>query len=396
MGKSAFSTQAFYKKDVSSSPCAATAPKILPHDDGFTQLEVDAGYNPLDRLWQPSGEYEEVCISQIHPGPTRILFTGRIVNYTPALLDANNTYTRPAHQLIVTDDTGAIGVKLVPIGIPVSFLVIGQLVTIWASWTGAAARSSEGSIPFVTMYTSINPADVGSKQFIRFLPDSAENRHLCRLPLEYGDDKQKLKPLPGLMTLGQYLKSGHDTQGARIIVCVKNIGCRKRITPHNRTKTVELLEVTVWDDTASCVLTLWEDKVNSAKLWKPNMTILLLTSPNYIGPRDGKLPPMKAGLSLSHNTLVDVDPNFADANWLRKWVRNRIKNETVYVPFPQDVWNIKEAVYGPIRPLFTLAEVDDFARTDPATDFTGKLSVTVLGVNLLGLYRKKMLCCTEW
>ncbi|KAK2019369.1 hypothetical protein LZ32DRAFT_548664 [Colletotrichum eremochloae] len=392
---SATSIQAFYKKEPPTSPRTAPADRWPRKDDGFTQAEINYGHNPLDRPWNPSEDYETVCIGDIQLGPTRIRFTGRIVNYAPAFLDIKKTYSRPAHQLIITDDTGAIGVSLVPIGIPVSRLVIGQLVTVWASWIGTAVGSNHGNIPFVTMYTPINPADVGTKQFIQFLPHTTENQGLCRVPLEYDDHGQKPKLLSGLMTLRQYLKTGHDIRGARIIVCIKGFGARKRIKMQERTKEAELLEVSVCDDTTSCVLTLWEDKASSAKLWKPNETILLLTNPKFVPPRDIKPLPTSACISLNYNTLVDVDPNFQDANWLREWVAKRVEREAVFFPFPEGVWNAEVAINGPIRPLFTLAEVDDFARADPATDFTGKLNLTVLGINLLELHRRKMMFCME-
>ncbi|OHE94023.1 hypothetical protein CORC01_10715 [Colletotrichum orchidophilum] len=392
----AFSIQAFYQREVSTTPNNALRDSMMqPPDDGFTQAEVESGQNPLGRPWNPSGEYSEVHIGHIQPGPNRICFTGRIVNYVPAFLVSKVTYSRPAHQLIVVDGTGAIAVKLVPIGIPVSLLVIGQLVTIWATWAGITGGSNHLRIPYVTMYTPINPTEVGTKQFIQFLPDTAENQRLCRTPIECDRDQQEPKPLPGLMTLCQYLKTGHDISGARIIVCVKSVGSRRRIITRDLAREAELIEVTVWDDTASCVLTLWDDKADSAKFWKPNETILLFTSPKFVSPRDSKPTPTNAGISLSYNTLVDVDPDFQDAKWLRQWVKNRVKKDTVCVPFPKDIWNAKEAVYGPVRALFTLAEVDDFARADPASDFTGKLNLAILGTDLLGHSRRKMLCCTE-
>ncbi|KAF6826749.1 nucleic acid-binding protein [Colletotrichum plurivorum] len=392
---SGLSIQAFYKKELLQSPRKASASSKHLQDDGFTKKEVEARNNPLDRPWTPLEEYREVCIAHIEPGPGLIRFNGRIVNYSAAFLDSKNIYSRPAHQLIVKDDTGAISVKLVPIGIPVSHLIIGQLVTVWASWTGAASNSQQGGIPFVSLYTPVNPIDVGTKQFIQFVPETPDAQSQCRVPLEYESNGPNPKPLPGLMTLGQYLKTGHDTRGSRILVCVKSIGSRKRIMVHDHTREAELVEVTVWDDTATCVLTLWEDKANSASLWRPNGTILLLTSPKFIAPRQPTPTSSPAGIGLSYNTLVDVDPDFTDADWLRNWVKDTAKKESIYIPFPKDVWNAQEAVHGPLRPLFTLAEVDDFARTDPATDFTGKLSLIILGMDLLGLHRRKMLCCIE-
>ncbi|KAJ0286316.1 hypothetical protein CBS470a_005924 [Colletotrichum nupharicola] len=231
------------------------------------------------------------------------------------------------------------------------------------------------------MYTPINPADVGTKQFIRFITDTPTTQNIARVPLDYERDDPNARPLPNLMTLGQYLKTGHDTAAAiRLIVCVKSIGSRKRVTINDR-REAELVEVT-------------DDKANSAKLWKPNDTVLLLTSPKFNPPRETK-PPKPAGVGLTYNTLIDVDPDFPDGNWLHQWVKNRAKKECVCIPFPKDVWNTEVAVHGPIRPLFTFAEVDEFARADPAMDFTGKLCLTVLGLDLLGLYRRKMLCCIE-
>ncbi|KXH54471.1 hypothetical protein CSAL01_00627 [Colletotrichum salicis] len=376
---SASSIQTFFPREVSTTPHSASRDRTgPPRVDGFTQAEIESGHNPLDRIWNPSEEYSEVRIGQIELGPNRICFTGRVVNYTPALLDSKNNYSRPAHQLIVVDGTGAIA-----------------LVTIWATWVGSTGGSHYGSIPYVTTYTPINPVDVGTRQFIQFLPDTVENQQLYRTPLECDQGKHDPKPLPGLMTLCQFLKTGYDTAGARIIVCVKSIGSRKRVVTKGRSRELELLEITVWDDTASCVLTLWEDKANSARFWKPNETMLLFTSPKFVAPRDNKSAPTNASIGLDHNTLIDVDPDFQDAKWLRQWVVKRVKKDSVYMPFPRDIWNAEEAVHGPVRALFTLAEVDDFARADPASDFTGKLNLTILGIDLLGLSRRKMLCCIE-
>ncbi|KAK1488259.1 hypothetical protein CCUS01_14734 [Colletotrichum cuscutae] len=393
---SAPSIQAFYQREVPATPQDASRDRTgFPRADGFTQAEVESGHDPLGRIWNPSEEYSEVHIGQIEPGPNRICFTGRVVNYAPALLDSKNNYNRPAHQLIIVDGTGAIAVKVVPIGIPASLLVIGQLVTIWATWVGSTGGSHHTSIPYVTTWTPINPTNVGSKQFLQFLPDTIENQQLYRMPLECDRGKQDPKPLPGLMTLCQYLKMGHEIAGARIVVCVKSIGSRKRVKSRNNPREFELLEVTVWDDTASCLLTLWEDKANSARFWKPNKTMLLFTSPKFVPPSDNKSLPLSASIGLDHNTLIDIDPNFQDANWLRQWVKKSVKKESVYVPFPNDIWNAEEAIHGPVRALFTLGEVDDFARADPASDFTGKLNLTILGIDLLGLHRRKMLCCIE-
>ncbi|KAL0942513.1 uncharacterized protein CTRU02_200399 [Colletotrichum truncatum] len=376
------SIQAFYEREVAT--LSSTEPPSIrqPQDNGFTQAEIEARTNPLGRSWAPSVEYQELDIAHIQPGPALIRFTGRIINYAPSFLDSKNIYSRPAHLLIVKDDTGAVAVKLMPIGIPASCILIGQLVTVWASWAGTEATSNQGSIPFVMMHTPINPADVGTKQFIQFVSETPATQSLCRTPMECEPNKLNSSPLPGLMTLGQYLKTGHDTCGARILVSIKSIGARKHILTHDRTRETELLEVN-------------EDKANSAKLWSPNETVLLLTNPKFVAPRENRSTQSPAGIGLNYNTLIDVDPNFPDSHWLRQWAKTRARKERIHFPFPEDVWNVDEAIHGHTRALFTLAEVDDFARTDPATEFTGKLNLTVLGVSLLDLHRRRMLCCTE-
>lgn len=49
-------------------------------------------------------------------------------------------------------------------------------------------------------------------------------RTLSKPPLGYSRDKQ----LPGLMTLMGFVEGGHDTATAKVLLCVKSIGGRKR------------------------------------------------------------------------------------------------------------------------------------------------------------------------
>ena len=46
----------------------------------------------------------------------------------------------------------------------------------------------------------------------------------CRIPLHYEEGEQ----LVGMMTISSYLDGGHEISDAKILVCVKSIGSRKK------------------------------------------------------------------------------------------------------------------------------------------------------------------------
>ncbi|KAK0719704.1 hypothetical protein B0H67DRAFT_643026 [Lasiosphaeris hirsuta] len=200
------------------------------------------------------------------------------------------------------------------------------------------------------------------------------------------------------MSLRAYMNSGHEgVPDVKILVCVSSIGARK--TVKSRPKSVKeqstdlsLIEVDVFDETANCALKLWEDKVSSARTWIPNRTVLLISNPYYRQPDKRGT---SSGLGIGITSMVDVDPDFPDAHWLRREAVNRTKKESVYIPFPDGLWDAEIAIHGPDRTLFTLADVDDFARDDPAHIFTGKLNLIILGVRIIENWRRNMLCCFE-
>lgn len=96
-------------------------------------------------------------------------------------------------------------------------------------------------------------------------------------------------------------------------------------------------------------------------------------------------------------TLVDVDPSIPDADWLRRWSIRQRSREAINPPFPEDVFNYHAVQSGPVRCLFTITELDEFARAAPAETFQGYLSVIIMEVKLLDCFKRNVLlsgeCC---
>lgn len=89
----------------------------------------------------------------------------------------------------------------------------------------------------------------------------------------------------------------------------------------------ECVNINIFDDTADASLTLWGDATASATPWKPSQTVLLLTNPGWRIDR-------RAWISLTANTLVDVNPCISDADWLRKFAQRLTRRECVQPAWP--------------------------------------------------------------
>ncbi|KAK0108955.1 hypothetical protein ONS96_002793 [Cadophora gregata f. sp. sojae] len=210
---------------------------------------------------------------------------------------------------------------------------------------------------------------------------------ICRTPLEY----KKGHPLPGLMTLDTWLKGGHDgVTGAKILVCVKSLGGRKTIKRKDGAES-DLADVGLFDHTGEVRMTLWNSQIDSCKDWQPGSTILLLSNPGYKVQFSGK-----GSVGITHQTMIDVEPDFPDADWLRKYAAGLMKKESLNVAWPEGVWDVEAAEYGVVRMLFTLAELDRWVRSDGNQTFTGMINVTIMEMSLVSLHRRNMLMCAEW
>lgn len=265
---------------------------------------------------------------------------------------------------------------------------LGQRVTIWASFIGVTAGGEFNSTP---CSTSISLGRPGTTHIV--FHHDAEGSDLYRSPLgsNPGDDSD----LPGLMTLQQFLHTGGECDHSKILVCVRSVGLRKTVRPRSREVSVNLIEVGVFDHTASTMLTLWGDKTSSASSWLPNKTFLLISMPVYKAPKRDVRDQM-AHLAIGFHTTVEVDPDFARASWLRTTIKRLQERKAFFVHFPTEEWNKVLGSGGPERVLYTIAELEESIMGEEGQNFTGKLNVMLLQTSLLEFWRLNTICCTEW
>lgn len=156
------------------------------------------------------------------------------------------------------------------------------------------------------------------------------------------------------MTLKSFLHDGNEIADAKILVCVKSIGCKKTITT-KKGANLELLEVAIFDDTADSILKLWGAVTGTAKDWRASKTVLLISRPGIKFEYNGK-----GSLGLSPASMVDVEPAFVDAEWLREYAAKAHRAESMRQDWPEGVFDVDEATNGTCRILFTIADVDEW------------------------------------
>ncbi|OWO97470.1 hypothetical protein B2J93_5283 [Marssonina coronariae] len=377
------SVQSFYQREVLAGKGVADASPVKP-GDGFTEGELSDALDPLSRQWNPAREYEELGIAQLVPGPHAVTFVGRVVNLGTFLgISPKQPKATGFHSLIVKDDLAAISIKLYFAHHPYP-LQLGQLLSLWTVFISNQSKTSPPALPCVAVSANMFPGRVTSDHVLLHTTPSTDG--VCHAPLGY----RRGHALPGLMTLDSWLQGGHDgVAGARILVCVQSIGARKTIQRRDGTESA-LAEVGIFDHTGACRMTLWAGQVASAEPWQPGRTILLITGPGYKAQPSGR-----GSVSILHATMLDVEPDFPDAAWLRRYATARTKRESLKAEFPEGVWDVESAETGVVRMLFTLAELDRWVRSDGDQTFTGFLNVTIMDISLVTLHRRNMLMCSE-
>ncbi|KAI0470673.1 hypothetical protein GGR56DRAFT_683713 [Xylariaceae sp. FL0804] len=393
------SIQTFYSREV--APGSSTGHDALrpgaAEGDGFTSSEVEAALNPLAQPWAPSRPYETRPIMLLELGCRNYQITGRLVNFTsPSSLAGDQGRSEGHYFLVVADGSAAIAVKLLTPRASDCQPLLGQRVTLWTSYIADPAKARIGQIPLCLFATTLYPGRNGATHIVFHADAPASPDHSAlRCPLLIASTRDH-DSLPGLMTLKSFLSSGYDLGEGKILVCVRSVGPRRTVRPKKREGTLDLVEVGIFDDTAACVLKLWQDKVASAKTWTPNHTVLLISQPSCrIADRLSPQGAVSFEIGIAYSTMVDVDPDIPEAEWLRTKVQNMAKRESVLVSFPSQTWDIEQAIHRLNRVLYTLAEVDEQVRQDPTCNFTGKLNVIIIEMNLMESWRKNTTCCVE-
>jgi len=229
-------------------------------------------------------------------------------------------------------------------------LKLGQLLSVWTVFISDTSKSDIPKLPNVLVHANLFPGRVTSDH-VMIHTNASSSDGICRTPLEY----KRGQPLPGLMTLDNYLSSGHDgVTGVKILVCAKSIGGKKKISRKDGGGEMELADVVLFDHTGEVRLTVWNEIIESAKCWKPAETVLLISNPGYRVGFNGK-----GNLAIIAGTMVDVEPEGADAEWLRKFAAGLTKKESLCLTVSEE-WDVEACEYGVNRMFFTLAELDNW------------------------------------
>ena len=172
--------------------------------------------------------------------------------------------------------------------------------------------------------------------------------------------------------------------------------------------TTENVNLRVHDDTAEATLGLWgtcafspfggpfkqaagdadADSSTSSRGWFPGETVLLIQAPGWKIDRS-------TYLNITGATIVDVNPAIPDTDWLRRWALRQKSREAINPSFPEGIFDYELARYGPERCLFTIAELDEFARRATNETFQGYLSLVIMEVKLLDCSKRQMLFSNE-
>ncbi|KAF2199677.1 hypothetical protein GQ43DRAFT_375678 [Delitschia confertaspora ATCC 74209] len=348
--------------------------------DGFTAEEIDAVLNPSSNRWTPTADYEEADIGDLQPGTVRVTFMGRIVNFYDQVTPSKRPLAaKGCLKLTVADDTGALTVRLWYANVKYQFQ-LGQLITIW---TVHISQGEHGMLASSTapLFTSIFPERDRSCYIM--IHENRDNRFICKRPYSLKENQE----LSGLMTVKNFVDGGYDVDNCKILVCVKSIGARKKFTTKKGGE-CENVHVGIFDDTAEATLTLWGPMTASVSSWRPSHTILLISNPGWKIDR-------KTWLSLNANTRIDIDPEFNDAVWLRFFAQRLTKKEHINPPFPEGVFDTASVEEAPVRILYRLADIDEFARANPKERFMGYISVLITELNIVALRRRYRFMCTE-
>ncbi|KAL8672372.1 MAG: hypothetical protein Q9168_003168 [Polycauliona sp. 1 TL-2023] len=348
------SIQSFFQPEIPTAQPAVT--DTDEKGNGFTTTEVKAFLYSTPHAWKPRMPYEDVQIGKLVPGPRCVRLVARIVN----VCDQPSSTSKLPHPVKRCLN---VLVKLWYLKVDYQ-LRLGQLVSIWATLISSADTSKTVSITIQNAACMVDLFPERDKSGYFMVLADRDDGTLSKTPLGYSPDTQ----LPGLMTLMTFIDGGHDLPTARVMLCVKSIGGRKKFTT-KKGDVMDLINVMIFDDTCDATLALYGRVASSAAYWKPSHTILLLSNPGF---RSDKRPT----LSISANTYADVDPRLGDAEWLRSFAQRLTTREVVNVPFPE-------------------GGMQEQNRSFLSQDFMGYLSVLVLELNIMTMQQRGRIFCAE-
>ena len=106
------SIQSFFEKDPAARKSkAVNGDSQTESNDGFTEAEVEAALHPKLHKWVPRGEYENMDIGSLIPGPGCVALIGRIVNFYDQPTPSKRPHAaRGCFKVIIKDDTGVMTV----------------------------------------------------------------------------------------------------------------------------------------------------------------------------------------------------------------------------------------------------------------------------------------------
>ncbi|KAJ4990105.1 hypothetical protein SVAN01_04386 [Stagonosporopsis vannaccii] len=353
------------------------------NNDGFTASEVHSVMQPADaatlNTWTPTADYEEADLGALEPGPRNLMLMGRVVNFHDVAKPSKRHKAAQGYsKIMLADDTGVLTVRLWYANVEYKFR-LGQLITVWTIHVSKSSEHNALAPNSAPLFTTIFPE--GERNCHLMIHENSDNGTQFRRPFNCTDSEA----LPGLMTLATLTDSGYDVEEPKLLVCVKSIGARQRYINRNGT-TSELLTLGVFDDTADATLTLYSSLCESAAALQPSKTILLISNPGWRIERIAKL-------SLNANSRIDIDPDTSDTRRLRALAQHLTKKNHVNPPFPAiDVSSYEES---PVRVLYSFADIDDLARTNPHEELQGYVSCVITSINIIVPYKRNMLLSAE-
>ncbi|KAI4651985.1 hypothetical protein J4E93_002182 [Alternaria ventricosa] len=358
------------------------------NSDVFTAKEVQstpAAGATTAGTWAPTLDYEEADLDTLEPGPCNLTLMGRVVYFNDQSKPSkSHKAAQGCIKILLADDTGVLTVRLWYNNTQYK-LKLGQLLSVWTVHISNSSEHNSLAPNTAPLFTTIFPE--GERHCHVMVHENSDDGTRFKRPYGVRDNRV----LSGLMTLKTFTDGGYDIEEPKLLVCVKSIGARKKYINRNST-TSELITLGIFDDTSDGLLTLYSSMCDLASLFVPSETVLLISNPGW---RIDKM----AKLTISGNSRVDIDPDMGDARRLRALAQRLTKKEHVNPPFPIADDVVEGFENAAVRALYTLADVDDVARSlsnrRSTETIAGYLSVIITELNIVTPFKRNMLMSNE-